>query len=353
MSQLTTKHFDDESLVESRGKHSFVDGIKNLDRIIRIVFAAKITNKNSARQVLKQLPPLVVDMCNSFKKSLNALEDENEKVSKNLEEIVAFIGRTRKNLTLKTTEMEQLKAKLSSLRDDLSRCRDELQVANQSLSEANEAQNNAEKKLEEKKREKAIATGVGVAAFAIPVVGLIVGSTAIALSLTVFQDAVNEAKRRVGSAEENINSCKERIKKKTNKLDELEKQQSKVQDELNSLQQQLEQLNIKKKELEQEQKKCADVSTKLKKIYSIVGVISGRSKVLELETKFGCHSLENLMNPLEEIARQLLTSEEDKREVAAFFSSDIDYKVFSQNLEAIREHDKDGMLKLIDVEMYS
>ena len=161
MSQLTTKQCDNESLLESRGKRSFVDGIKNLDRIIRIVFAAKITNKNSARQVLKQLPPLVVDMCNSFKKSLNALEDENEKVSKNLEEIVAFIGRTRKNLTLKTTEMKQLKVKLTSVRDDLSRCRDELQVANQSLSEANEAQNNAEKKLEEKKQEKAIATGVG------------------------------------------------------------------------------------------------------------------------------------------------------------------------------------------------
>lgn len=107
---------------------------------------------------------------------------------------------------------------------------------------------------------------------------------------------------------------------------------------------------MKKEELEEKEKKCADLSTKLKQNYSIVGVIFARSEVLEFETEFSSYSLENLLGMLKEIAEIFLTSAESKREVPTFFSREIDYTVFSQNLKTLQEIDKDDMplFKLVD-----
>ena len=159
MSQLLTRHCDDQALLEAQAIQSFLGGF--LDRIVRIVAKAKITNETTARIALKQLPPIVADMCNNFKLLFKALKGENVKVLQNLEETVAILGTTKKDLTSKTIKMEELKPRLASFRNQLCNCKDELKIGNQSLSKANDDHNIAVRELEKKQRQQKCACVFG------------------------------------------------------------------------------------------------------------------------------------------------------------------------------------------------
>ena len=161
---------------------------------------------------------------------------------------------------------------------------------------------------------------------------------------------MNRAERTVSFTKEKVYSCETIIENKEREIDELEKSYSKSEDEHDLLQRQVQELEMKKEELERKKKKCSELSTKLKQNYSIVGVIFARSEVLKFQTKFSSNSLENLLGTLKEIAEIISTSAESKREVPTFFSREIDYTVFSQNLKTLQENDKDDMplFKLVD-----
>ena len=327
-------------VLKDEARKEFVYGIQSLDKAIEVIYKAEISGTTPAKRVKAVVQNMRRPINQAYKHLTLAKhfwEGEKARQCKEIERRISTMNGVKNTVSEEKRKIERMNEQLRGLNEQINDSERNVDEARGALSRAQESLGDAERKLRDKKNEKALVFGLGIAALAIPYVGLVVGPTMMAVSLTALENNVKSARHGVSSAENNVEDCENGLKAKIDERDSLfqqlgneEYQKEETEQELMNQEQQL-------KELQNAQRRSVELCDKLMKTCHVMTNIWGKSQVLNNEARLA-YALEPLLTPLKEIVDMFTPEEQRKiKENTFLLSRRIHLPAISLKLKAVAE----------------
>ena len=281
---------------------SFKRGLENLKAVVDSVRPLEMSI--TYRQIQKVASKvrkfaMIASMCmnDANEKALYLNEELNARIVR----IVAEQAERVREREAKEREIEKLEQTIAENDKELKRLREEKRRAKEEYKNAVRAQNTAEEKLADAKRER---DQVGAGLLKIPIVGWIARRVMVAVSYTTLEENVNAARNVVGNAQANTDNQKQRVEEKKGAISEFESKLSDNKSEKESLSRNISVLDNNISSLRKQLSDQSDISSRLRKLTAFVSTAARRAEVLDDQVKY-LYDLTALVKPLQELASHL------------------------------------------------
>ena len=348
-------------LYKDEAQKEFVTGIQWLDKAIGVLCKADISTTTPAKIVkaIAQNLSLPIRQAHThLNTALKFWEGEKARQCEETERLISSISSLKINVSERKMKVEQMNQQLQALNQQIKDSEQNVEQAKKALSNAQDTLNDAERVLRDKRRDQALVAGIGVVTtLAVPIVGLIagttaivggiVGPTAVAVSLTVLEDNVKSAQSGVSSAKDNVNHLENWLQAKKSEKNNLCQQLKSEEKEKQITEQRLRDQERQLQDLKMAQQRSIELSDKLMRTCHVMTNIWGKNQVLNNESS-RAYSSEPLLTPMKEIVDMFRPEEQKEIKQNTFLlSKEIDFSSITWKLKAVCDANADSSIMAI------